>query len=326
MAYDEISRKIILFGGYDGSSTLNDTWSFDGITWTNLTPILTTSPPALFTASMAYDEISGTIILFSGETGSGLSQDTWSFDGTTWTDLTSTLITSPPVRGGASMAYDKISGTLILFGGYSNGSVLLNDTWSFDGTTWTNLNLTNPPSPRYFASMAYDEISGKIILFGGAGEDIVLFNETWRFDGTTWVNHNLANPPSERYYAFMAYDGTMGKVILFGGADISGYFNDTWSLSASLTPLMPPSNLSGVQRKNDFGLCYELSTILKWKASLSNVSGYNVYKNGVKIATLDPTAIQYADHNNAKDTRISYSVTAFNSSGAESSPISIIIQ
>ena len=32
MAYDAVSGKIIMFGGYDGNGYLNDTWEFDGVT------------------------------------------------------------------------------------------------------------------------------------------------------------------------------------------------------------------------------------------------------------------------------------------------------
>ena len=35
MTYDPDSGKIIMFGGFDGTSYLNDTWTFDGVTWTH---------------------------------------------------------------------------------------------------------------------------------------------------------------------------------------------------------------------------------------------------------------------------------------------------
>jgi hypothetical protein len=321
MTYDETSGKIILFGGFNDSSYLNETWSFDGTTWTLLSP---SSPPSLRgSASMAYDTTMGKIILFGGYNSGGYLNDTWSFDGTTWTLLSPS--SSPSARGNASMAYDEISGKIILFGGF-NDSGDLNDTWSFDGTTWTQLTLTPSPSARADASMVYDATMGKIILFGGYYNGIIL-NDTWCFDGTTWADltATLIPSPSARYDTSMAYDEAISKIILFGGVGNSSPLNDTWSLSILLSPLMPPSNLSGVQRKNDFGFCYELFTTLKWKASSSNISGYYVYRNGVKIDTLGSTAVQYTDHNNARNARITYSVTAFDSSGTESSPVSIII-
>ena len=42
-----------LFGGFNGTAALNETWTWDGATWTQLSP--TTSPSARAGASMAYD-------------------------------------------------------------------------------------------------------------------------------------------------------------------------------------------------------------------------------------------------------------------------------
>src|ERR1051325_6059622 len=37
MAYDPMTGKTTMFGGFDGSSYLNDTWIFDGTNWTQVT-------------------------------------------------------------------------------------------------------------------------------------------------------------------------------------------------------------------------------------------------------------------------------------------------
>ena len=55
----------------------------------------------------------------------------------------------PPARDGAAMAFDSTNNHTILFGGYSNGQ-LINDTWSWDGTKWTELFPSNSPSGRQF--------------------------------------------------------------------------------------------------------------------------------------------------------------------------------
>ena len=43
MTYDPASGKVIMFGGFDGTGYLNDTWMFDGISWTRIATRL--SPP-----------------------------------------------------------------------------------------------------------------------------------------------------------------------------------------------------------------------------------------------------------------------------------------
>ncbi len=45
------------------------------------------------------------------------------------------------------MTYDAATGTVLLFGGRVNGTVL-SDTWSWDGTTWTQLTPATSPAAR----------------------------------------------------------------------------------------------------------------------------------------------------------------------------------
>jgi hypothetical protein len=94
-----------------------------------------------------------------------------------------------------------IAGKLLLFGGYAGGSEL-NDTWTFDGTRWTQVTVSNPPPVRYSASMA--ALGNEVVLFGGFGSDGDL-NDTWTFDGTTWTQVSIASPPPVRHSATMAF-------------------------------------------------------------------------------------------------------------------------
>ena len=134
MAYDTATGKVILFGGIDNSGYLNDTWSFDGSTWTQLHP--SSSPSARYDASMTYDEATQTLILFGGRNSSDYLSDTWSFNGSTWQNITP-LSQSPQARSSASMAYATSTSTVILFGGTNNNQ--FDDTWSFNGSTWQNV-------------------------------------------------------------------------------------------------------------------------------------------------------------------------------------------
>lgn len=91
--------------------------------------------------------------------------------------------------------------------------------------------------------------------------------------------------------------------------------------------LAPPSNLQGKQKKNDFGLEYELYNQVTWTPSPSaNISGYIVYRDGNKIAQLNAATLTYKDHNRKKGSSYIYSITAFDSSGNESSPVNIVIK
>src|SRR5579864_222854 len=72
------------------------------------------SPSARTGAAMAWDEATHSVILFGGRTVSGAVNDTWSWDGSSWRQLSPA--TSPPARSGALMAPDGHGG-LVLYGG-----------------------------------------------------------------------------------------------------------------------------------------------------------------------------------------------------------------
>src|SRR2546429_77956 len=62
--------------------------------------------------------------------------------------------TNPPVQMDSSMAYDAATHTVVLFGG--GDRFLLNDTWTWDGSDWTQQAPATSPPIRQRASMAYD--------------------------------------------------------------------------------------------------------------------------------------------------------------------------
>ena len=191
VASDTANSTIVLFGGYDGSAFLNDTWTWNGTAWSNATASPVTSsntPPARQNASMAYDGATQTVILFGGCTASGCpSNDAWSWDGGAWSQLSANgAAGSPPARQNAGMAYDGATGAAILFGGLSSSGGALADTWSFSGGAWTQLSPATSPPARFHASMTYDAATSAIVLFGGQGSNFAPLNDTWSWGGSTW--------------------------------------------------------------------------------------------------------------------------------------------
>jgi hypothetical protein len=173
MAYDPIHLSTVLFGGGDDEDAVfGDTWIWRGF-WRQVSPA--NSPPPRRIAAMVFDEAAGNVVLFGGNsynitTGmSGLLNDTWTWDGTTWTQQFPPV--SPPARLGAGMAYDAASKKVVLFGGMSNVSSgsSFNDTWIWDGVakTWTQQSPSNSPSARNQAPMAYNAATATVLVFGG---------------------------------------------------------------------------------------------------------------------------------------------------------------
>ncbi len=176
MAYDEARQQVVLFGGGPGSPTgFADTWVWDGTNWTQKFPA--TSPPARAGSPLAYDTIRGQTVLFGG-TADGVTffNDTWVWDGTTWTQKFPA--TSPSPRVHAGMAYDEALQQVVLFGGANNPiTLVLGDTWVWDGVNWTQKFPATSPPGRHLHAMAYDDARTQIALFGGYTGSFA--NDTW---------------------------------------------------------------------------------------------------------------------------------------------------
>jgi Galactose oxidase, central domain len=238
MAYDAKDHYTVLFGGYDGSSYLRETWTFAAGTWTQLTPAV--SPPLQDSYAMAYDAKDGYIVLLD-------DNQTWKFVGGTWTQLTPTRAPSP--RFGESMTYDAADGYVLLFGGTSAATgAFLSDTWKFVGGTWTKIAATTHPSARAFVSLAYDAADGYVVLFGGCtGQPMCygghVYADTWEYLSGSWTKLAPSTHPSARLAAVMAYDANDGYVVLFGGCpatDCTSPVGGTWEfLGGEWTELAP---------------------------------------------------------------------------------------
>jgi N-acetylneuraminic acid mutarotase len=258
MVYDSHSRKVILFGGDDGSMNgFADTWIYDLLTntWTQMSP--STSPPARLWHSMVYDSHSRKVILFGGEGQSGDFADTWVYDlpMNTWTQMSPP--TAPGYRMGHTMVYDSYSRKVILFGGFD--SWYLNDTWTYDlpTNTWTQMSSLTAPSERAFHSMVYDSHSRKVILFGGDDGLTGYQADTWIYDllTNTWTQMSPPTAPSGRAFHSMVYDTMYDKVILFGGYNNRA---DTWIYDTPSNNWTLLNNIASSPGRWDFTMVYNL--------------------------------------------------------------------
>ena len=84
------------------------------------------------------------------------------------------------------MAFDVARGMTVLFGGEAGANAHLNDTWTWDGKNWTQLNPTTSPAPRDYHAMVYDVARQRTVLFGGRSGRSFL-PDTWEWDGKNWT-------------------------------------------------------------------------------------------------------------------------------------------
>ena len=194
VVYDQNLKKTVVFGGYI-SDYINQTWLWDGASWTQQTHNL---PPQRLSPAIWYDPHLKRTVIFGG-LGRASSQDRvtrfndmWSFDGSGWTQIKPSTL--PPARYGAQVTVDPTTGNVLLFGGLrvdtvnttgSDGKptttevqVYADDFWQWDGTNWTQLTFPRVPFARENGGMAFDPSTQQFVVFGGyAGQQF--FSDLW---------------------------------------------------------------------------------------------------------------------------------------------------
>ena len=247
MAWVPTTQTTVLFGGAGTTSFFDDMWSWNGSAWTQLSA--TGAVPSPRTGySWAFDSARNKLVLFGGTlaTGAG-SNETWEWDTNAWTQLTPA--TSPSARTEAAMAY--WNGQVVLFGGTANGSgagARFGDTWTWDGTNWTQA-ATTGPSARFDHAMAADPVASDIKLFGGMTQALPSLsgytNDLWSWNGSAWSLVTTATAPSARRHHGMAFDTGRNALVMFGGtAGGSSNFADTWTWDSATGWNLLPSTVS----------------------------------------------------------------------------------
>ena len=126
---------------------------------------------------------------------------------------------SPSPRYAHTMVFDSWRGKVVLFGGYDASKVYCDDTWEWDGTSWTQHVLATHPSARGRFAMVFDDVRGKVVLFGGSNGSSRL-QDTWEWDGSSWVDVTPSGAkPTARTCRAAAFDSSRGVMVIFGGND-----------------------------------------------------------------------------------------------------------
>lgn len=211
MAFDGIGVLV-----QSGGNSI-DTWRFDGVRW-ELIPNPGISQR--YYHSMAYDSRRKRVVLFGG---GGVTSGTWEWDGVArmWTDK-SAMPGQPPPRSSALMGYDPVRGVVVLAGGRSNNSATIYaDTWTYDGTTWTNVTPSSGPAPQITnGTMAYDPVSQRLIASGGCSTLCISPNNTatLAWNGSAWTDLGIAGPPP----LWRAQGASTARGILVVGGYLAG--------------------------------------------------------------------------------------------------------
>jgi hypothetical protein len=290
MAWDPVNQQVLMYGGYSGSTALNDTWLYShaNLDWSMLAPANTptgnTGGNSNVTGRTDYGMVTDTalneVVIFGGWSGSTsgtnpyILNDTWAWNGNTWTALAATAPTPPAgspyfsARYNPGLAYDPINQELLLYGGFPGlgnsyvggnpnldpGTYALTDA-AQSGGGWSYL-LSGPEVTgttvgpgRRAPSLAWANSTSaggntEVVMFGGGtatnptGTGSYV-NDTWVWNGTAWTQYTTgAVPPLSRSHQQMVWDSGNNRMVMAfgsGGTVSGGYVNDTWIWDANAT-------------------------------------------------------------------------------------------
>jgi hypothetical protein len=237
----------------------------------SLSPIPRPPAPRLDGAAVSAD-LSGGVLVFGGITASGgtllnpqsvLTDQTWTWNGS-WTQLHPGITPSP--RSAASMVADPPRGNVLLFGGeqFDPGAtggtrVELADTWTWNGSTWTQLHPRHHPDATDSSPLlAYDPATREVVGIDDRGA-------TWTWAGADWTQRHLASGPQPDWGGgVMAWDPTTRTVLLadeevpptdpnvYGGGN-TGSVDRLWSWTGSAWVRLRPSVEAGIANRYPAG-------------------------------------------------------------------------
>lgn len=237
-AYDKGRDYALLIGGYGDPpsgplSFFQDTWKWDGTTWTDLAP--STTPTSISAGigvslpTLVWDDVNNTVLLWYFTDSSPHTFKTYLWDGSDW-DL-QTPANSPPGTTGlpnqwtAGCCEAPGLGNVLLFGGGSTGN---SETWTWNGSTWTHVTPATTPPVRYFPFMTYDAVRDEVVMYGGKYSSSSQRYDTYTWDGSDWTLETTTIGSSEsgngRGFAF----STDCEVAVRFGGELSNNGERTW--------------------------------------------------------------------------------------------------
>ncbi len=267
--FDAAGNRLIVFGGFNGTSVLNDLYSLDlgTLQWTALSPS-GTLPEARQGALAVYDPVHRALVLFGGAgSTTPYLADAWSLDLATlaWAPIVTpeSGASAPAGRVDCAGDLDPVRLQLLVVGGRTGAGTYASDAWtlSLHNHHWTQVSNTAAIA-RANAGGVVTRLDDRFLLINGESGAGIL-SDAWLFDlaAHTWSLWPAPGTvPSNRLDYFFTSDDANQRILLFGGwlgTNKSTAMNDLYQLtypSASsqgmqwtqLTQTNPPAPRYGI--------------------------------------------------------------------------------
>lgn len=211
------TTKIYTFG----DSSFNNTFkSINAHSW-EVAESISNSLTGRYNPGISNSTNNSTVYMFGGETATGVLNDFNSFDGSTW----STLSTGPDGRSGPAMC--NLEGKIYLFSGVGFPPSMLTDLWEYSSGSWTQkTSISAWDYAQGTSIVGYHSYSSDYLFVFGGYNSSEYTNTLHRYDlnTNTWTQRTSGATPRSGHFAFMI-DNFM---YIIGGATASGIANDIW--------------------------------------------------------------------------------------------------
>jgi hypothetical protein len=256
LVYDTGRQKVLLHGGRWDDGGYNDTWVFDGITWSQIA--VSTLPETRSYHALAYDRQRDALVLYggrvSGPDGPVPAWDTWTYSGGAWTEDPGAG--APTASSEFGLAFSEAIGGLVGFSGRLPDFSTVDEYHELTGNpaVWSSISGFQPDRRFAHGWTNAPALEGVVLFGGGAccqpGGISYLANDTWVFDGLDWHEKFPSTSPPGRLDAPLAFDAGAGKVVLYGGLRENGVTDaSTWLFDGTewqeWMATSPPGNRDG---------------------------------------------------------------------------------
>ena len=247
---------MLLFGGTTNlSGHSNELWKWDGSNWSP-TPQAGSWPTNRSGHGLAYNPVRRVTVLHGGSGGQGGLGDTWTYDGTAWSQVSSSYISYQ-----SPMVYDPTRGRMLMHIGYSpsqgciNATVELSASGSNPSVGYTQLSTSGTPRYPYLHATA-PLPQGGLVMFGGQSYSAPLPVLTYEWQQGSWSKvYSLLNPATRSEHALIL-DPVRSNNLMFGGLNPNGVpLNDTWTYANGQWQNIPQPQ--GPSARHGHRMCFD---------------------------------------------------------------------
>jgi hypothetical protein len=231
--------------------------------------------PARWGHVAAYDAKRDRMLVFGGESASGLLNDVWALDLSTlqWSQIDAAA--GPTPRTNLAAVLDAARDRLVIIDGRVGINTPITDVWQLALATNTWTQLSSAPPARLDLAAATD--GEHAWVFGGVGDPLQSLDDLWEMDLSTdvWTQSpDQGIRPAARGSSALAVSN--GGVFLTGGHDFAVIHADTWRYDLASQAWQQQSPSGGLVAAAHFGYALDATCNALFLSAGDNLDNYDL--------------------------------------------------